>query len=153
MTAFPSPAGEDSLTTDKLTVGAPLTAAQIQALRTLERVYLDGRGLVFNADLAETVLHEFGCHAEGSCCCRTTRALDEHGARYADAIAEAAYRLAGDAMDARAVGDDGDYADLLDDLTREFADQAGVEYGTPEFQEFAVALDARVAALTGLRVE
>lgn len=146
---YESPAGEDSLTTDKLTVGAPLTAAQIKALRTLEQVYLDGRGLVVNADLAETVLHEFGCHAEGSCSCRTPRPLDEDGARYAAAVAEAAYRLAG----ARDGGDVGDYADLLDDLTREFANQAGVEYGSPEFQQFAMALDARVAALTGLRVE
>ena len=52
-----------------------LSQAQIDALRALERSYVDGRGMIVAVELAEEVLHAFGCQAQGSCSCATTRAI------------------------------------------------------------------------------
>lgn len=65
--------GEDALTTDALEPGMALTQAQINALRALERTYVEGRGRYVQVELAEEVLHAFGCVAQGSCSCAVTR--------------------------------------------------------------------------------
>jgi hypothetical protein len=56
-----------------LTIGAPLTEAQIIALAELEHAFTNGRGVHVDVDAAEDVLHAFICVAMCECCCREPR--------------------------------------------------------------------------------
>ena len=69
--------------------------------------------------------------------------------KFDEAVTEAAERLAPAAREVNSRGSESAYIELLDDVTQEFATELGVRVGTPAFEEFVLALDARVAKLTG----
>ena len=72
-------------------------------------------------------------------------------ARLEATVARAAEALVPTAIEARDSGDHEAYADLLDDVTHEFATELGLAVGTPAFEAFVMALDARIATMNGYR--
>lgn len=80
----------------------------------------------------------------------------EHGPPYLEAmVAEAAGVVKSAARRARDGGEPevDAFAELLDDVTREFAVEiVGLERDTPEFDAFVIALDARIERETGFKL-
>jgi hypothetical protein len=70
-------------------------------------------------------------------------------ARLEATVEEAAERMAPAARAVNSRGTKSAYVDLLDDVTHEYATELGLAVGTPAFEQFVEALDARIAELTG----